>query len=137
MGDRMIYIYTALLGLAASVVASYGVSFLAACAGWMYFGEGFWLVQISWLPCMLAGVLICFVPERRPWLHAVWIAYFTVVLSSSAGAIGVGAMRVGLESVNKQGYLTGCWIYGVIWLPFSYPLAYVLIRCVHRLHVAK
>ncbi|MHA3771776.1 hypothetical protein ACXR0O_09600 [Verrucomicrobiota bacterium sgz303538] len=128
----MKYVIPVLLGAAVSVVGSYSISLFGACMGWLYFSEGLWLLSASLVPSILAA-LVLGSSSRRSRITGLLVAYFTVALSASAGAIVVQVSRVGIDRVNVSGYLTWCWVYAAVFLPFSYPLARLLHRVICRL----
>ena len=131
----MKHVYAALLGAAASIVGSYSISFFGACMGWFYFSEGLWLVRVSLVPCVLAALAFSFSSPhvRRTRLIALCVAFFTVALAGSVGAIAVQSTRFGFARVNASGYFTWCWVYAAVFLPLSYPLARLLQRVIQRL----
>ncbi|RYD64034.1 MAG: hypothetical protein EOP84_33085 [Verrucomicrobiaceae bacterium] len=127
----MKYTIAVLLGTIVSFVGSYSVSLLGACMGWFYFSEGLWLVRVSLVPCILAALLLASM-SRPSRISALLVAYFTVALAASAGAIVAQATRVGIDRVNVSGYFTWCWVYAAVFLPVSYLLARLIQRAVYR-----
>ena len=130
----MKHIYAIFFGALASFVGSYAASFLGACMGWLYFSEGLWLVRVSLVPCILTALALSFsAPHvRRSRLVALCLAFITVVLAGSFGAIAIKSIRYGFVPVNVSGYFVWCWVYGAAFLPLSYPLTRFLQRVIQR-----
>jgi len=130
----MKHLYSALLGAVTSIVGSYFISFASACLGWLHFSEGLWLVYVSLVPSVLAALALSLSDNhvRHTRLIALCVAFFSVALAGSVGAIAVQSARVGFDRVNAYGYFTWCWVYAAVFLPLSYPLARLLQRAVLR-----
>jgi len=123
----MRHIYSVLLGMSASVLGSYIISFLGSFIGWCHLSDGAWLVQVSLIPSGLAGVALSFTSRfRRIRFTALLVAFFAVALAGSIGAVALHASRFGLDRTNVSGYFTSCWVYAAVFLPISYPLTRLL-----------
>lgn len=91
-----------------------------------------WTLRVTLVPTILAAVILSRIPSRFIFaalpchLTALVTGYFTVVLTGSVFTVIDGMMRFG--DVNIWGYFTWSWIYGLIFLPLSYPLCILLLR---------
>jgi hypothetical protein len=124
------HVYAALLGAAASLIGSYSLSFFGTCMGWFYFSDGIWPAKASLVPAILAAMAFSLLGPRFRCsrLAALLVAFFTVALAGSVGAVAVESANRGISRVNVSGYLVWCWAYAVIFLPLSYPLSRLIQR---------
>lgn len=56
------------------------------------------------------------------------LGFFAVALSGSVGAVAVESVRRGLTHVNVSGYMDWSFIYALVLLPISLPLAMLVLR---------
>jgi hypothetical protein len=93
-----------------------------------------WLFAVSILPCVVVPPsVLALTPgitrsRMRFLAAALGLAFVVTVLSASLGSVIVESFSRGLDRVNVSGYLLWCWVYGIVLLPLSFPLAILVLR---------
>jgi hypothetical protein len=97
-----------------------------------------WLFAVSVVPSALGGGVLAAWSARSPrspgrtWVLSAVVAYGVVALAGSLGAIAVESARRGLERVNVGSYFAWCWVYALVLLPITVPLARGIERTLCR-----
>lgn len=134
------YLTTIMLGLAASAAGSavlaLGISVTAGAQhhrleAWP------WLFSVSAVPCAMLSPLMLWLGSKISFrggrfVCALLLAFSVVLLSGSAGAVAVESARRGISTVNVSGYLVWCWVYAIVLLPVSYPLAVLVFYAAEK-----